>query len=142
MDSKKYLSDSARTVSEGYRSISERVAPSVRPKEDFHEDVANLKYKIDLLHAAIGMQTEAAEFSDMLKKHIFYGKPLDKVNLKEELGDQLWYIAMALRALDTTFEAVMERNIEKLKARYPDKFTEELAENRDLDKEREILENE
>jgi NTP pyrophosphatase (non-canonical NTP hydrolase) len=126
MDSKKYLSDSARTVSDNYPEIRSRLGNK----------------EIDLLHAAIGLQTESAEFSDMLKKHIFYGKPIDKVNLREELGDQLWYIAMALRALDTTFEAVMERNIEKLKARYPDKFTEELAENRNLDKEREILENE
>ena len=96
--------------------------------------------QIDLLHAAIGMQTEAAEFSDMLKKRLFYGKELDIVNLREELGDQLFYIAMALRALGTDFETVMERNIAKLKARYPEKFTEELAENRNLDKERAILE--
>lgn len=140
MDSKQYLKDSARTASSDYRSISERVAPTVHPGEDFQDDVAKLKNRIDLLHAAIGMQTEAAEFSDMLKKNFFYGKALDVVNLREELGDQLWYIAMALRALDTTFEEVMERNIAKLKARYPDKFTEELAENRDLKKEREILE--
>jgi NTP pyrophosphatase (non-canonical NTP hydrolase) len=136
MDSNKYLSDSSRTASSDYIRIGERVLGDI--------DKVNVvdKKMVDLLHASIGMQTEAAEFSDMLKKHFFYGKPLDKVNLREELGDQLWYIAMALRALDTTFESVMERNIEKLKARYPDKFTEELAENRDLTKEREILENE
>lgn len=136
MDSKKYLNDSARTASSDYIKIGERVL-GVPGNVEVVE-----KQMVDLLHASIGMQTEAAEFSDMLKKHFFYGKPLDKVNLREELGDQLWYIAMALRALDTTFEAVMERNIAKLKARYPDKFTEELAENRDLTKEREILENE
>ena len=89
----------------------------------------------------MGLVTEAGEFQDMLKKHVFYGKPLDEVNLKEEIGDLLWYCAIALEALDTDFEAVMETNINKLKARYPEKFTEDKAENRDLVKEREILEN-
>jgi NTP pyrophosphatase (non-canonical NTP hydrolase) len=127
MDSKKYLSDSARTVSDNYHEIAGRMSGN---KE------------IDLLHAALGLQTESAEFSDMLKKAIFYGKSIDQVNLKEEIGDLLWYAALALRALNTDFETVMERNIEKLKARYPQKFTEENAIVRDLDKEREILENE
>lgn len=142
MDSKNYLKQSARTVSDDYRSISSRIAPMVHPGESFQEDAAELKNKIDLQHAALGMITESAEFADMLKKHIFYGKPLDKVNLREEVGDLLWYCAMALRALDTDFETVMETNINKLKARYPQKFTEDEALNRDLDKERKILENE
>jgi NTP pyrophosphatase (non-canonical NTP hydrolase) len=93
-----------------------------------------------LLHAAIGMQTESAELSDALKKHIYYGKPLDKVNLIEELGDQFWYLAIMCDALGTTFEEVQQININKLKARYPDKFTQEKAEVRDLEKERAVLE--
>jgi NTP pyrophosphatase (non-canonical NTP hydrolase) len=96
--------------------------------------------EIRLLHAQMGMQTESAEFTDALKKHIFYGKPLDKVNLKEELGDMLWYIAIALDCLDTDFETQMKINIDKLKARYPEKFTNQAADIRDLQKEREILE--
>jgi NTP pyrophosphatase (non-canonical NTP hydrolase) len=145
MDSKVFLKESARTASGDYTAITKRMSPDVKPTGKlvmgFPEiDDTDKQKMIDLLHASIGMQTESAEFSDMLKKHIFYGKPLDKVNLAEEIGDQLWYIAMALRALDTDFETVMERNIAKLKARYPDKFTLELAENRDLDKERAILE--
>lgn len=128
MDSKKYLKDSSRTVSDNYGDIMGRMTC---------EDKV-----VDLQHAAMGMVTEAAEFTDMLKKSIFYGKPLDKVNLKEEIGDLLWYAALALRALDSDFESVMERNIEKLKARYPLKFTEENAVCRDLEKEREILEKE
>lgn len=93
-----------------------------------------------LRHAAYGMQTEAAEFTDMLKKAEFYGKPLDRVNLLEELGDQLWYIAIALDTLDSSFEEVMGRNIAKLQARYPEKFTEDSALNRNLETERKILE--
>ncbi len=93
-----------------------------------------------LLHAGIGLATETGEFLDALKKSVFYGKELDKVNLKEELGDMLWYMAIAMDELDTDFETEMNRNIEKLTARYPEKFTKEKAEIRDLEKEREILE--
>lgn len=93
-----------------------------------------------LLHAGIGLATESGEFLDALKKHIFYGKPLDRTNLKEEIGDLMWYCAIALDELDSTFGEVQETNIAKLKARYPDKFTEERAETRDLVKERKILE--
>ena len=93
-----------------------------------------------LLHAAMGLSTEANEFLDPIKKHLFYGKPLDLVNLKEELGDMLWYMAIAMDALDTTFEAEMTRVINKLKVRYPDKFTEYDAINRDLTAERRKLE--
>jgi NTP pyrophosphatase (non-canonical NTP hydrolase) len=48
---------------------------------------------LDDLHMIIGMQTEVAEIADVYKKHIAYKKPIDYVNIKEELGDALWYIA-------------------------------------------------
>lgn len=94
-----------------------------------------------LLHAGLGLTTEAGEFLDALKKHLFYGKPLDLVNLREELGDIMWYLAIACSALDTTFEQEQARNIAKLKARYPDKFTSHKAIERDLTAERIILEH-
>lgn len=94
----------------------------------------------DIIHAAIGIATEAGEFLDPIKKFIFYGKPVDFVNLDEEVGDLLWYIALYLNARGLDMEAVMEKNINKLEARYPDKFTQDHALNRDLDAEREILE--
>lgn len=94
-----------------------------------------------LLHAGIGMATESGEFLDALKKHIFYGKPLDIVNLKEELGDLFWYMAIACDVIGTDFESEMRRNIAKLRLRYGHKFSQYDAENRSLDKEREVLEN-
>jgi len=96
----------------------------------------------DLLHAAMGMSTEANEFLDGLKKHMFYGAKLDIVNLKEELGDMLWYMAIAMYVLDTDFNKEMDRVINKLRTRYPEKFTEEDALDRDLDAERKELERE
>jgi NTP pyrophosphatase (non-canonical NTP hydrolase) len=93
-----------------------------------------------LLHGGIGLATESGEFLDGLKKHIFYGKPIDAVNLAEEMGDLFWYIAVICTALGITFEDVMEHNIAKLKARYGDKFSEHNANNRNLERERRILE--
>ena len=96
---------------------------------------------IRLLHSAIGLSTEANEFLDMLKKHIYYGKKLDLPNVKEEIGDVFWYTAVAIDVLKTTFDEIMSVNIKKLKVRYPEKFTKENALNRNLDKERKILES-
>ena len=105
------------------------------------DELSNLDMQdIDILHAAFGMATESGEFIDQLKKSLFYGKELDTVNLKEELGDLLWYVAVACKALNTTIEQEMVRNIHKLKVRYPEKFTEDKAVNRDLNREREVLE--
>lgn len=98
-----------------------------------------------LLHAAMGLCTEAGEIQDQLKKYIFYGKPLDKVNLFEEGGDISWYLRILSEGLKEltsgkcSFEEMIAANIRKLKIRFPDKFTEDLAINRDTKKEMEGL---
>jgi len=99
-------------------------------------------HTIRLLHAAMGLCTEAGEFTDQLKKVIFYGKQVDLINLFEELGDLLWYIGIAMDEIGLPMEECFKRNIDKLQARYKDKFTETRAENRDLATERKILEGE
>jgi len=96
---------------------------------------------IDLLHACLGIATEAGELIDPIKKAVFYGKALDKVNLMEEVGDILWYCAILLKYTGHTFDDAMERNIAKLEKRYPDEFTEEDAIDRDLVSERKELES-
>lgn len=95
----------------------------------------------DLLHAVMGCDTEVGEIMDAIKKTVFYGKPLDMVNVKEEFGDLLYYVALGLHSVGSDFEEVMTANIAKLRARYPDKFTSEAALFRDLEKERKILED-
>lgn len=90
-------------------------------------------YKDRLVHAHLGMSSETGEIGDCLKKHLVYGQELDKENLIEECGDVMWYISLMLSALDVSLEDCMKQNIEKLKKRYPEKFTEELAAKR-LDK--------
>ena len=104
------------------------------------ENLSYMKCK-RLLHAATGLVTESAEFMDQLKRHIFYGKDLDEVNLIEELGDLSWYIAEALDELGVTLEEVWIKNHNKLvNKRYKNGFTKEAALNRDLAAEREALE--
>lgn len=71
-----------------------------------------------LLHAVIGISGEAGELIDALKKHLFYGKPLDVTNVKEELGDILFYIAMACNAIECTLEEIAHMNYQKLNKRY------------------------
>ena len=75
-----------------------------------------------LLTAALGLTAESGEFTEVVKKIIFQGKPYSEENvfhMKRELGDICWYLAQACMALDTTFDEVIEMNVEKLKARYP-----------------------
>ena len=75
-----------------------------------------------LLTAALGLTAESGEFTEVIKKIILQGKPYNEDNvfhLKRELGDICWYLAQACMGLDTTFDEIIEMNVEKLKARYP-----------------------
>ena len=93
-----------------------------------------------LLHGALGLATESGELIDQLKKHLFYGKPLDVVNLKEEGGDAVWYVPVICDFLGISMQDMLKVNIEKLRIRYPERFTEDKALIRDLFAERASLE--
>ena len=87
-----------------------------------------------LLTAAVGMSAEAGEFTEIIKKIIFQGKPVNQENLfhlKRELGDIMWYVSQACLGLDISLEEVIQMNFEKLSARYPEgAFSIERSENR------------
>ena len=87
-----------------------------------------------LITAAFGLTAEAGEFTEVVKKIILQGKPYNEENvfhMKRELGDICWYIAQACMALDTTFDEIIEMNVDKLKARYPGgEFDVHYSENR------------
>ena len=95
------------------------------------EDDCNLS---QLLTAALGLTAESGEFSEVVKKIILQGKPYNEDNvfhMKRELGDICWYIAQACMALDTTFDEIIEMNVDKLKKRYPGgEFNVHQSENR------------
>lgn len=97
--------------------------------------------KIRLLHAGLGMLTEAEEFLTPVINSILKSTDLDNVNLAEEIGDMQWYQAIACDVLGTTLEIEQERNIRKLKTRYPDKYSDDAAINRDVEVERKVLES-
>lgn len=100
---------------------------------------------IRLLHMVLGVVTEGGEIAEALDKN-HKGEQLDWVNIAEELGDIFWYTAIPLNILESkgvfniTEETIKTRNIEKLAKRYGDKFSDYLANNRDLEAERKILE--
>ena len=80
---------------------------------------------------ALGLAGEAGEVADIIKKHTYHGHELDVEEIRDELGDVLWYMANLAYDLDLWFSEVPERNIEKLKARYPEGFSKERSINRD-----------
>lgn len=93
-----------------------------------------------LIHAAMGLCTEAGELLDAIKRRAFYGAPIDEVNVKEELGDLMWYIAVACEAIGITIDDACKSNVDKLKRRFPKSFTTGHATHRNLDAERAALE--
>jgi len=94
--------------------------------QDFHAE--------RLLTAAVGACAEAGEFTEIVKKIVFQGKPVNEENMfhmKRELGDIMWYIAQACMALNVSIDEVIAMNVDKLKARYPGgEFDVHYSENR------------
>lgn len=123
MTPSKYLLETARTDTRDYPSVKLRVSN-----------------EIVILHAIMGIITEGGELMDAYKKYAIYGKPLDAINLLEECGDLEWYMSLMLKELNSDYATIWQKNIDKLRARYPEKFTEYEALNRDLKEERKILE--
>jgi NTP pyrophosphatase (non-canonical NTP hydrolase) len=91
---------------------------------------AALEPRQRLFNAALGLCGEAGEFADTLKKAEFHGHELDTAALQKELGDVLWYAALACNALGVQLGDVMEANIAKLRQRYPEGFSSERSRNR------------
>ena len=108
-------------------------------------DIKSLKEVIDkienesdvdaprILTAALGLSSEAGEFTEIVKKMFLQGKPADEENIfhmKRELGDIMWYWVTACAALNLDPYEVISENQEKLAARYGEKFEVERSEVR------------
>lgn len=83
-----------------------------------------------LTNGLMGLNGEAGEAIDLLKKHLFQGHPLNKNHMAKELGDIAWYLAVSAHAIDYPLDQILIMNIEKLKERYPNGFDENLSRNR------------
>ena len=127
VDTKKYLDFVA-----GVTSMPSQDSAILQARID--ELVANGADIPHLLTAALGLTAESGEFTEVVKKILLQGKPYNKDNvfhMKRELGDICWYLAQACMALDTTFDEIIEMNVDKLKARYPGgEFDVHKSENR------------
>lgn len=80
-----------------------------------------------LIHALLGCDTEGAELGDIVKKHLYYGKPLDSEQILDECGDLLFYMRAALSQCGYTFADAIAYNRGKLEERYGGTFTESAA---------------
>ena len=92
-----------------------------------------------LLHAALGLVTESGEIADTMKRALFYESHIDETNLIEEAGDVLWYLAVLLDALSSSFDEAMEANVAKLRMRYPGRFSPQEAQHRDVEAEEQAM---
>lgn len=108
---------------------------------NFHEYEANAvrtakmfdSLGANLTHAALGLATEAGEFTTEVKRIAIYSKPMTeemRQHMAEEIGDVLWYCALAARHLGIPLNSMAVANIDKLKTRFPERYTDQAAEAR------------
>lgn len=91
-----------------YQKLALRTAP---PVQDF---------EMQLLEGCMGMAGEAGEAVDLLKKYMFQQHSFDRDHMAKELGDVLWYVSLAADAMGFTLDQIMDMNIKKLEARFPE----------------------
>lgn len=70
-----------------------------------------------ILNGLMGLNGEAGECIDILKKHLYQGHAFDSEHMAKELGDA--------EAIGYDLETIFQMNIDKLRARYPDGFDAE-----------------
>ncbi len=117
IDTEKYLEFVRKTTSDPSSDFGELFKRCTELDLEHDADVPRL------LTAALGISAEAGEFTEVVKKIILQGKPYNEDNvfhLKRELGDICWYLAQAFMALDTDFNEILDMNVDKLSARYPE----------------------
>ena len=84
-----------------------------------------------LLNAALGLCGESGEVADIVKKFRFQGHDIDVEHIAKELGDVAWYLAVGAYAIGYDLETILQMNVDKLKARYPDGFSTDRSLHRD-----------
>ena len=82
----------------------------------------SLSKKDVLINGVMGLCGESGEAIDIVKKHLAQGHALEREALIKELGDVAWYLAETAYALDTDLDTVLQGNLDKLRARYPEGF--------------------
>lgn len=86
--------------------------------------------KVEYIHMALGITTEAGELGDAIKAHAIYGKELDRANIIEELGDLEFFMERLRDLMDISREETLEANIDKLQTRYAKGYSDAAAQAR------------
>lgn len=84
-----------------------------------------------VLNGVMGLNGEAGECIDIVKKHLFQAHELDADKLVDELSDVMWYAAILAEGIGTTLDDVMQHNVDKLMRRYPEGFDTERSIHRE-----------
>lgn len=84
-----------------------------------------------LAMTAMGLAGETGEVCDILKKYVFHAHELDRDKLELEIGDVAWYLAALCNALNVPLKEVLDKNVEKLRKRYPSGFSAERSKDRE-----------
>ena len=112
-------------------TINEYQIEALRTENGMNKDTSVISpQSFRLLNGLMGLNGEAGEALDILKKHLFQGHDLDVNHLALELGDCAWYLAVAADAIGYDLEKIFVMNRAKLRARYPEGFDANLSINR------------
>lgn len=79
----------------------------------------------------LGITGEAGEVADLIKKEVGHGHEPNIDKMRDELGDVLWYLACLADTYGLSLSEIATRNIDKLKARYPEGFSTDRSVNRE-----------
>lgn len=83
-----------------------------------------------LVDAAAGLAEEAGEVLGVVRKHMFMHHELDRARLVTELGDALWCLTGVATAVGVSLDEVAVANVEKLRRRYPDGYSDSASARR------------
>lgn len=102
---------------------------------EYQQETRRTAPKIDdtlgcLVNFSMGLSGESGEVTDHIKKVVFQGHDLNREEIAKELGDILWYLARAADTIGYTLEEIAIMNVNKLRKRYPNGFSEKASKNR------------
>lgn len=106
------------------------MTPNEYQKEALRTESGMNKQYPRILNGLMGLNGEAGEAIDILKKSLFHGHELDREHLAKELGDVAWYLAVSADAIGYKLEDILQMNVDKLRARYPEGFDSERSQHR------------
>lgn len=107
------------------------MTPNEYQKEALRTESGINKQYPRILNGLMDLNGEAGEAIDILKKSLFHGHELDREHLAKELGDVAWYLAVSADAIGYKLEDILQMNVDKLRARYPEGFDTDRSQHRD-----------